>query len=83
MCRLAQERRFAKKCATVSWANQKKIQWFYDEAKRMERETGIPHHVDHIVPLVSNVVCGLHNEFNLQVISALENYKKSNTFKVE
>lgn len=42
--------------------------------------TGIRHEVDHLVPLRSKLVCGLHNEFNLGVISAAENNRKGNRF---
>ena len=37
-------------------------------------------HVDHIVPLNSPIVCGLHNEFNLQIIPPATNYHKSNNY---
>lgn len=40
--------------------------------------TGEKWEVDHIVPLQSKLVCGLHNEFNLQVITQRENSSKRN-----
>jgi hypothetical protein len=66
------------KLVTPAWANKSEINKFYAEAKRLERETGIKYHVDHIVPLNSGLVCGLHVESNLQVIPAKENVLKRN-----
>lgn len=68
----------AKKHAAVSWANKNAISAVYAEAARLTRETGVRHEVDHVVPLQSPVVCGLHWEGNLQVLTKIENLKKRN-----
>lgn len=68
------------KIFTPAWANKSEIGVFYKEAKKLEKETGIKHHVDHIVPLNSPLVCGLHVPANLQVIPASENVLKRNLF---
>jgi hypothetical protein len=73
-----QRREAMKQKAFPSWADKNRIEMIYKEAKRLEQETGVEHHVDHIVPLNSPLVCGLHNEFNLQPIPSLDNVRKSN-----
>ena len=64
--------------ATPKWANMDKIKLFYIEAARLTKETGIKHHVDHIIPLQGRNICGLHVENNLQILTAYENCSKSN-----
>lgn len=73
-------RRAVKHRATPVWADLEKIATFYAEAARLTRETGTEHHVDHVVPLRSKLVCGLHNEFNLQVLPGRDNQSKSNRY---
>lgn len=71
-------RQRVQKQATPSWANLFFISEAYDLARKRSSATGFKWHVDHIVPLHSDVVCGLHCEQNLQVIPAQMNMEKSN-----
>jgi len=71
-------RRAAKLRAVPKWANHFFIREIYDLAKRRTQVLGYPWHVDHIVPLTSPLVCGLHVEHNLQVIPRSVNQSKNN-----
>ena len=49
------------------------IRYRYQDARRLSKETGIEHHVDHIIPLAKG---GPHLPWNLQVITKTENLSK-------
>lgn len=67
------------KRAMPKWANRFFIGEIYDLARLRSKMLGEPWHVDHIVPLISPLVCGLHVEHNLRVIPARINRAKSNS----
>lgn len=64
--------------ASPVWANQFFISETYHLAALRTKMLGFKWHVDHIVPLQSKRVCGLHVENNLRVIPAFDNISKSN-----
>lgn len=64
----------------VPWANAAAIAAIYQQAKTLSEQTGIPHHVDHIIPLIGEFVSGLHVESNLQILPATDNIRKRNRF---
>lgn len=71
-------RQRARSNATPAWADIPAMRAIYRECRRLSALTGVKHHVDHVVPLTSKTVCGLHNQFNLQILPAGENLRKHN-----
>jgi hypothetical protein len=63
---------------TPSWADKEKMIAFYEKARELRETTGQPYEVDHIVPLGSDFVSGLHCEANLQITLKAENLSKLN-----
>ena len=84
------KRRARKLNACPDWLTQEHhnvIADLYATAQKLTKETGIPHHVDHIVPLkgkscdlgtglMRHTISGLHVPWNLQVVSEEENLSK-------
>jgi hypothetical protein len=75
------KRRSAKLQRTPPWSTIKEeleIKQFYLNASKLTKETGIPHEVDHIIPLQGENVSGLHVPWNLQILSRSLNIRKGN-----
>jgi len=67
--------------ATPSWVTSEQklaMRQLYLQAMELTKLTGERYVVDHIIPLISHEVCGLHVPWNLRVITQEENLKKSN-----
>ena len=67
------KRRAAKLYATPPWLTKEQLlemENIYIECARITEKTGIPHEVDHIIPLQGKNVCGLHVPWNLQILPA-------------
>jgi len=54
-------------------ANFDMIKKIYEECRNLSLETGIPHEVDHIIPIAAG---GLHHQDNLKILTRTENRKK-------
>ena len=80
------ERQLTIRNRVPSWLSDEhklEIKEIYKLRSIISETTGIQHHVDHIVPLNGETVCGLHVPWNLQIIPASENLVKSNKFEDE
>ena len=67
--------------ATPKWITPEQklaMRQLYLHAQALTKMTGERYVVDHIIPLISPDVCGLHVPWNLRVITQEENLKKSN-----
>lgn len=80
-CAKVVRRQAAKISATPRWLSEQhhaEMRSIYQQASATSAFFGVKFHVDHAVPLRGVDVCGLHVPWNLQVIPALENHRKSN-----
>ena len=72
--RYKRKRRIAHSNASPQWANTLAVDIIYEESVL------IGYKVDHIVPLISPFVCGLHCEDNLQLLPEKLNQIKGNRY---
>lgn len=69
--------------ATPAWvdsAHHSRIRQIYAATQLLQEVTAVVYHVDHIVPLGSDMVCGLHVWWNLQPMAEASNVLKNSTF---
>lgn len=62
--------------ATPPWADMDAIRNIYQEAAEMRASTGMDYEVDHIVPIGSKMVQGLHIALNLRIVTSKVNKEK-------
>ena len=74
------KRRATKLQSVPNWVNDIYVKDVYYFAEVANKKAPGVYNVDHIVPLVSDYVCGLHWEGNLQILTAIENASKSNRY---
>jgi hypothetical protein len=69
------------KQATPLWLTKEmksQIREMYDLRKEISDKEGREYHIDHIVPIKGEYVCGLHVPWNLQILLGEDNLEKSN-----
>lgn len=70
------KRRAAKLHAIAPWINLIEVSKIYENCPE-------GYHVDHLIPLQGELVCGLHCEHNLQYLLASDNLAKGNRFNAD
>jgi hypothetical protein len=66
----------------VDKEHKKRIKELYELAELRTRMFGYAWHVDHIIPIKGDNVCGLHVAENLRVIIGKENISKKNKYEI-
>ena len=82
---LCQKRKIDLLARTPRWLTPDDF-WIMEEAYTLAalrtKMFGVPHHVDHVIPLRGKLVSGLHVPTNLRVVTWKENQRKTNKFEV-
>lgn len=79
----SRRRKMIVKQQTPAWADKDSIAQMYKLAQKWSDLFGVNYHVDHIIPLRGENICGLHVENNLQLLGASLNVAKSNGFELD
>lgn len=72
------DHRFARRGRKPSWVTWQDLYRIKKEARRISKETGILHEIDHVLPLISKHVSGLDVPENLRIIPRRSNRSKGN-----
>lgn len=75
------KRRSLERNSTPLWCDMQQLRQIYDRVQFLKQEHNVEYHVDHIIPLNSPRVCGLHTPENLQIMLGEDNKRKSNRFE--
>ncbi len=81
VARNSAKRRARRLNATPLWLSDEQrteIDVLYFLCRMISEDTGVEHHVDHIIPLKGKTVCGLHVPWNLRIVPKDINLKKNN-----
>ena len=74
------KRRTQKLNATPPWLDMEDLYPLYELAQELSKKSEEKWEVDHIDPLQSKYVCGLHVSANLELVSRFDNRSKGNKF---
>jgi hypothetical protein len=74
------KRRAKLKEALLPSSDKKLMEEYYTSSRYLTELTGIKHHVDHTIAIA---IGGAHHQDNLEVMTAMENYRKNDTYDPE
>ncbi|MHB1231584.1 MAG: hypothetical protein ACYCZQ_03235 [Burkholderiales bacterium] len=77
---ISMQRHARKRKAIPLWYEKQQVEYVYQRAKELSQIWFKTLEVDHIIPLSSKTVCGLHCFSNLQILEQSINRTKSNTY---